>query len=943
MSEQIELSSPPFDSVSQVRFSPTNPSHLLVSSWDTRVRPALLVSSRMKGCGNHSDGVSRLPSLCWAKPTVRFYDVNANEQKAKFDHRAAVLTTCFGEGDHAYSGGLDTVVRQLDLYTEKIDNLGQHSDSISTMNFSKELNSVITGSWDRTVRFWDPRASNPQQQSHELPERVYYMDLVNHNLVVAMASRLFHIYDIRKMDAPAQTRESSLKFMTRALACMADGQGYATASVEGRIAVEYFDPSPEAQEKKYAFKCHRQTINTVDHVWPVNSLAFHPVYNTFASAGSDGTVSIWDHKLKKRLRQYPKYRAAVPSVAFNSDGTKLAIGVSYTWDEGEEGAKTAERPAVFIRSTGDEVKTSLREELEYKRLDDFFDAIMGVDGDKVLVLFFRSSQRSSSPVQDSDPRTSENEKDDIVKPEPATGNDEVWSVKGTRVEVTTEQESDLNPGELTFEEDTSGGLGRHLGVFTCTLLIVGRVIGTGVFSTPSSILGSVGSVGASMMLWVLGFVLSFCGLFIWLELGTMFPRSGGEKVYLEAMYQRPRHLATVFFAANAIILGFSASNCIVFASNILVSAGHEAGRWTTRGIAIGVISFCVLVHGLIPRAGIVIMNSLSVFKIVILLFVVITGWAVLAGHTKITDPHVNFRNAFADSSHSSNDYATAMFKVLFAYDGWSNINYVLNNVRDPIRTLKIAGPLGLGICTILYILANVAYFAGASKEEIEKSGVTVASLFLGKVFGSEAQKALTVFIALSALGNVLTVSFAAARINQELAKEGLPLPLGNRFWASNWPLKTPLPGLLLHWIPSIIVIIAPPPTIAYPFILDVQGYPQQIINLFVVLGLFWLRWKKPHIVRPFKIWLPLAVFFLAASVFLLVAPFIRPANRVGDTPPLPYYLYCLVGIAVMVFSIIYWGAWRVVLPWLFKYKLVPEKRVLKDGTWVTVYEHHKLE
>ena len=61
-------------------------------------------------------------------------------------------------------------------------------------------------------------------------------------------------------------------------------------------------------------------------------------YNTFASAGSDGTVSIWDHKSKKRLRQYPKYHAPVPSIAFNSDGTKLAVGVSYTWEEGEEGA-----------------------------------------------------------------------------------------------------------------------------------------------------------------------------------------------------------------------------------------------------------------------------------------------------------------------------------------------------------------------------------------------------------------------------------------------------------------------------------------------------------------------------------------------------------------------------------------------------------------------------
>lgn len=62
-------------------------------------------------------------------------------------------------------------------------------------------------------------------------------------------------------------------------------------------------------------------------------------------------------------------------------------------------------------------------------------------------------------------------------------------------------------------------------------------------------------------------------------------------------------------------------------------------------------------------------------------------------------------------THTICQYATATFKVLFSYAGWSNVNYVMNNVKDPIRTLKIAGPLGLGICAILYLLANVAYFA----------------------------------------------------------------------------------------------------------------------------------------------------------------------------------------------------------------------------------------
>ncbi|KAJ7160104.1 amino acid transporter [Mycena filopes] len=501
-------------------------------------------------------------------------------------------------------------------------------------------------------------------------------------------------------------------------------------------------------------------------------------------------------------------------------------------------------------------------------------------------------------------------------------------------------------GELTHDEDVQGGMGRHLGVFSCTMLIVGRIIGTGIFSTPSSILGSVGSVGASLMLWVLGFAMSFCGLFIWLELGTMIPRSGGEKVYLEAVYRRPRYLATVVFAMNAILLGFTSAGCIVFAQSVLLAAEQPNSLWAVRGIAVGVIVFVTLLHGLTPKLGILVMNALSLFKIAILLVIVIAGWVVLSGKTHVPDPHLNFRDAFAGSSQSGNDYATATFKVLFAYSGWSNINYVMNDVKNPIRTLKIAGPLGLGICAALYLLANIAYFAAASKADIIKSNATVASLFFKNVFGVKAEKALSVLVALSALGvsedTTITITFAASKVNQELAKEGIPLPFGNRFWASNWPTgKSPFPGLIIHLIPSVIVIIAPPPAVAYPFILDIEGYPQQIINFFIVIGLFWLRYKRPHAVRPFKVWLPFAVFFLASAVFLIIAPFLRPANGVGDTPPLPYYLYCLVGIGIMFFGVFYWAVWRVIMPRVFNYELVPRKEQLADGTFVTLFSHRK--
>ncbi|PPR00317.1 hypothetical protein CVT24_004604 [Panaeolus cyanescens] len=521
---------------------------------------------------------------------------------------------------------------------------------------------------------------------------------------------------------------------------------------------------------------------------------------------------------------------------------------------------------------------------------------------------------------------------------------------------------DFNPGGLSLEEgasqlfglfvvfdqpalhhapDAAGGMGRHLGIFSCTMLIVGRIIGTGIFSTPSSILSSVGSVGASLMLWVLGFALSFCGLFVWLEYGTMFPRSGGEKVYLEAVYKKPRFFVTVIFAMNAILLGFTASGCIVFANNILIAAGHTAERWVVRGIALGVIVFVTVLHGLTPRFGIWLMNALSMFKVIILLFVVVSGWVVLSGKTHIKDPHLNFKDAFAGSSHSGNDYATATFKVLFAYTGWSNVNYVLNEVKNPIRTLKIAGPLGLSICAALYLLANIAYFAAATKDEIRHSGVTVASLFFGKVFGKTAQKALSVIVALSALGNVITVTYSAARVNQELAKEGVPLPFGNKFWASNWPTgKSPLPGLIIHLIPSIIVIIAPPPEVAYPFILDVEGYPAQIINVFIVLvtenslPLLNLIQHSPYIALNQGIVLAPMEEAPSTQAFQSLAAVSRVLPRCGVIPrhsTIPET--CKQSGRHPSAAVLF----------VFKYELVPHKVTLDDGTVVNVFSHNSKE
>ncbi len=198
----------------------------------------------------------------------------------------------------------------------------------------------------------------------------------------------------------------------------------------------------------------------------------------------------------------------------------------------------------------------------------------------------------------------------------------------------------------------------------------------------------------------------------------------------------------------------------------------------------------------------------------------------------------------------------------------------------------------------------------------------------------------SVFVALSALGNVLTITFAQSRVNQELAKEGV-IP-GQRFWASTWPAGSPSAGLLLHFIPSFIVIVAIPFGDAFNFIVDVEGYPSSVIALFVVVGLFILRWQQPNAPRPFKVWYIVAIFFMAGQVFLLIAPFLYPPGGKGDTN-LPYWLYPIIGIGALFLGVGYWFVWRHVLPWIGGYELQQNKVELADGTVVTTFQKIKKQ
>ncbi|TFK82274.1 amino acid transporter [Polyporus arcularius HHB13444] len=478
---------------------------------------------------------------------------------------------------------------------------------------------------------------------------------------------------------------------------------------------------------------------------------------------------------------------------------------------------------------------------------------------------------------------------------------------------------------------------RQIGVVSAVFLIFNRMVGTGVFSTPSSILALSGSVGLALFIWVAGMLIAAAGMAVYLEFGSALPRNGGEKNYLEFVYTKPKYLVTGLYTGYVLLLGWAGSNSVVFGEYILHAANVEVNRWNQRGIGLACITAAFLIHGCALKWGLRLQNLLGVIKLGILLVIIFAGFAALGGHLKIEKPD-NFTNAFEGTTGSSYGVVTALYNVIWSYIGYSNANYAMSEMKNPVRTLKYAAPLGILTVGILYMLVNIAYFAAVPREEIASSGRILAASFFRNVFGPQAERALSVFVALSAFGNVLSVIFSQGRIVQELGREGI-LPF-SAFFASNKPFNAPLAGLFEHWLVSVIIMLAPPPGDAYNFILNVISYPLAIVNIFVAGGLvhLYLNRDKYNWNPPLRATLPVTIFFLLSNIYLAIAPYIPP-----DTPDqniyedLPYYLHCVVGTGIILAGGVYWLVWARLLPWLGGYKLHKETFVQRDGWTRSVF------
>ncbi|KAF3284100.1 hypothetical protein TWF970_011321 [Orbilia oligospora] len=366
---------------------------------------------------------------------------------------------------------------------------------------------------------------------------------------------------------------------------------------------------------------------------------------------------------------------------------------------------------------------------------------------------------------------------------------------------------------------------RKLGTIEVASLIINKMIGSGIVTGPAQVLLYTGRKDYALLLWGLGFLYTLVSVVIFVEFGYKFRVTGGELVYLDELFKKPKLLFVTIFAGQFILFWNTATNCSQAARQIIACADKSLdtnnvydGQDTRliAFIAIVISSFVCLLHYFSTAAGRVTNVAFAVFKVVMLLILLGRG----AWFSETFKQGGDWKAQPNPIEWKSFTYAT--FIVLFAFQGWENASFVAGEVDiAKTRALRNGYYIAVLLVGFLYLFVNVAFLTafefvvGGTPDGVAailSSGrvpieVLASDGYAARYWGStpDAVRAWTVLLTLSALGNVLAVTYTCGRVKQMIG-QAYVFPW-SRLWARESRFNTPSGGLLLHWICTCILIL----------------------------------------------------------------------------------------------------------------------------------------
>jgi APA family basic amino acid/polyamine antiporter len=449
--------------------------------------------------------------------------------------------------------------------------------------------------------------------------------------------------------------------------------------------------------------------------------------------------------------------------------------------------------------------------------------------------------------------------------------------------------------------DQKPTLVRGLGLLDSVLLLVSGIIGSSIFLTAKDIAGPLPQPVLFLLVWVLGALISLCACFAFAELGSMFPDSGGQYIYLREAYGDLIAFLygwMLFSVANGGTIAALSVASAAYVGQVfpIVSQDHVvvafAGIIVTRAHLLGLILIALLTYvnvvGL--RWGTLLQNVSTWTKFTAMAAFVVLGFAIGKGNWSNFHAHGVGLSMGAGPAQLISALGVGLIAVFWAYDGWVYITWVAGEVKEPRRNVPLAMVLGVLAVGVIYIAMNLTYMYALPMKEIA-AHETIAHAAAAVLFSPRAAVWLSLMIAVSCFSAAATCTLSGARVYLAMAQDGV---FFKRMAVIDPKWRTPAFSLIGQGVWAAALTLSGRYDQLYTYVI----YGMVLSYTLTVIGMFLLRWKRPEIPRPYRCtgypWLP-AIYVLIGTAWTLNTIITRPTEAFWGTAivliGVPGYLY----------------------------------------------------
>lgn len=433
-------------------------------------------------------------------------------------------------------------------------------------------------------------------------------------------------------------------------------------------------------------------------------------------------------------------------------------------------------------------------------------------------------------------------------------------------------------------------LKRQVNLFSAISIVLGSIIGSGIFITPKGLLEYSGSAPLSIIIWTACGIISLFGALSFAELGTLIPSSGGDYIYLLKGFDSldPVGAISSFLFLWSYIIALSPGSSAVLALTVAEYIIEPLYPSCTPPFLlkklVAALAICSIAY--FNCASVKLTTSFNNFftsaKLAALVIIIFCG--ILTVSKDGIPPYIT---NFEGSTKSPTDIATAIYFGMWAYSGWNSLNVLTEEIIEPEKNILRAVLISVPVVTICYVLTNIAYLTAMSPGELLSSNA-VALLFANKLLG-KAAPVIPVLVAASAYGCALVGCLGTARIAFVAAREGHLLSLLSYIHVDN---LTPIPAIIFNTTLSIGFLLVG----TFDSLINFLSFSTWMFIGLEMLALLYMRWSKKHEDRAYKVNVLCPIITLLTSLFLVIAP-------IAQDPRWEYLYATLFMISGLIFYV----------------------------------------